>query len=219
MKVLHVSHSDIIGGAARAAYRIYRAQAENGIDSQMLVHKSFSDEPGIEKINGGNLEADIRWNIERTINRYHGTEAWCSYNIIPSRLYKRICEYKPDLVNLHWVGAGAISIKQIGRMPMPTIWTFHDMWAFCGAEHYSDDGQDARFVKGYDRQKQTEETNRFDLGRLIWGRKRKHWRKPFTIVCPSKWLARCARDSVLFRDKQVEVVPYPIDLERWMDQV
>ena len=38
MKVLHVAYSDDLGGAARAAYRLYRAERELGTDSYMLVN-------------------------------------------------------------------------------------------------------------------------------------------------------------------------------------
>ena len=37
MKILIVNTSDIIGGAARASYRLHKALLKNGIDSQMLV--------------------------------------------------------------------------------------------------------------------------------------------------------------------------------------
>ena len=37
MKVLHLNHSDINGGAARAAHRIHHSLRGYGIDSQMLV--------------------------------------------------------------------------------------------------------------------------------------------------------------------------------------
>jgi hypothetical protein len=37
MRVLHLSTSDIRGGAGRAAYRIHRALLSNGVDSWMLV--------------------------------------------------------------------------------------------------------------------------------------------------------------------------------------
>jgi glycosyltransferase involved in cell wall biosynthesis len=214
MRVLHVNQSDMIGGAARAAYRIHQAQTENGIDAQLLVHKSFSDEEGIEKIKGGNLEADIRWDIERLINRYHKSQSWNSYNIFPSRMFEYIVKKKPDLVNLHWLGAATLSIKQIGKLPIPVVWTLHDMWAFCGAEHYCNDDRDARFIAGY-REKKREKGVGYDLDGWVWKCKQKHWKKPFTIVTPSKWLAQCAQRSMLFGDMRVEVIPYAIDLEKW----
>ena len=35
------------------------------------------------------------------------------------------------------------------------------------------------------------------------------------IVCPSKWLAKCARKSFLMKDWEISVIPYPIDLKQW----
>jgi glycosyltransferase involved in cell wall biosynthesis len=32
-----------------------------------------------------------------------------------------------------------MSIADIGRLTKPVVWTLHDMWAFCGAEHYTDE--------------------------------------------------------------------------------
>ena len=37
MKVLHLSFSDDVGGAARAAYRIHKALQKSGLDSVMYV--------------------------------------------------------------------------------------------------------------------------------------------------------------------------------------
>ena len=33
------------------------------------------------------------------------------------------------------------SIADIGRINKPVLWTLHDMWAFCGAEHVSWDNR------------------------------------------------------------------------------
>lgn len=35
------------------------------------------------------------------------------------------------------------------------------------------------------------------------------------IVTPSQWLANCAHESLLMRDWPVNVVPNPLDTERW----
>ena len=40
MNVVHVTSSDSIGGAARAAYRIHRALRDHGVDSTMLVNNA-----------------------------------------------------------------------------------------------------------------------------------------------------------------------------------
>lgn len=37
MKIVHLSHSDISGGASRAAYRVHRMLLKYGINSSMWV--------------------------------------------------------------------------------------------------------------------------------------------------------------------------------------
>jgi glycosyltransferase involved in cell wall biosynthesis len=105
-----------------------------------------------------------------------------------------------------------LSIANIGQLQQPVVWTLHDMWAFCGAEHYTDDH---RWREGYWRHNRPGYEGGFDLNRWTWHRKRKHWRKPFQIVTPSQWLADCVRKSALMGDWPVTVIPNPIDTELW----
>ena len=44
MKILHISTSDIIGGAARAAYRLHNGLRDIGVDSYMYVQRKNSDD-------------------------------------------------------------------------------------------------------------------------------------------------------------------------------
>lgn len=36
-----------------------------------------------------------------------------------------------------------------------------------------------------------------------------------TLVCPSRWMATCARESALFESNPVHCLPNPLDLDRW----
>ncbi len=112
-------------------------------------------------------------------------------------------------------GPATLSVGEIGRLNKPVVWTLHDMWAFCGAEHYAQDDHVSRFKRGYSRENSPESEKANDLNRRVWARKRKRWRKPVHIVCPSRWLASCAKESVLFAGWPVTVIPYPIDLTVW----
>ena len=95
-----------------------------------------------------------------------------------------------DVVNLHWVQAEMLSIADISRIAKPLVWTLHDMWAFSGAEHCA---WDNRWRDGYRRNNRPKHERGFDLNRWAWQRKRKYWRRPMQIVCPSQWLADCGR--------------------------
>lgn len=132
-----------------------------------------------------------------------------------SRLARELNATSADVLNLHWLGHGTISVREIGRLTKPVVWTLHDMWAFCGAEHYAEDTPSSRFRAGYRRDNAPAKERTKDLNRKIWTRKLRHWREPMHIVCPSHWLADCARDSILFKDWPIRVIPNPIDLEVW----
>ncbi len=135
-----------------------------------------------------------------------------SPSVVPSLWPKRINASTADVVHLHWVQHEMLSITDIGRIRKPLVWTLHDMWAFCGAEHVT---TDHRWRDGYRLSNRPAHESGFDLNRYIWQRKCKHWRRPIHIVCPSQWLADCVRSSALMGTWPVAVVPNPIDTDHW----
>ena len=132
--------------------------------------------------------------------------------ILPSGRVDDLNNSDADVLHMHWVQGEMLSIAEIGRLRKPVIWTLHDMWAFCGAEHYTDE---FRWREGYRKNNRPSYENGFDLNRWTWQRKLKHWQRPMHIVTPSHWLAKCVRESALMRDWSVSVIPNPIDTERW----
>lgn len=132
--------------------------------------------------------------------------------LVPSFWSHRLNASDADVVHLHSVQGEMLSIGDIGRIRKPIVWTLHDMWAFCGAEHYS---EDLRWREGYQRGNRPAYEQGFDLNRFVWKRKSRNWRRPMHIVCPSSWLADCVRSSALMHDWPVSVVPNTIDIERF----
>lgn len=216
MKVLQLNYSDINGGAARAAYRIHQALRSSGIDSQMLVNVADSDDwtvqgPGSKWVKAiGRIRPQLATPLRRMLHT--GNSILHSSAVVPSRWPERLNVSDADVVHLHWVQGEMLSIADIARIRKPIVWTLHDMWAFCGAEHYT---TDYRWRDGYRRVNRPAHESGFDLNRHTWQRKRKHWRRPLQIVCPSQWLADCARSSALMHEWPVAVVPNPIDTDRW----
>jgi glycosyltransferase involved in cell wall biosynthesis len=157
----------------------------------------------------------------RTGNPTLHSIAWPSTGL-GAELQQRHRQGQGDLVHLHWLGDGTLSIEEIGRLPMPLVWTLHDQWAFCGAEHYTSPAlpgetasSDERFAAGYSRASRPAHETGPDLNRRTWLRKRRVWSQPIHIVCPSRWLADCARRSTLMVDWPITVIPHPIDLNVW----
>ena len=235
MNILHVNASDIGGGAARAAYRIHRSLVDHGgthgLQSQMRVINQLSDDPTV--IGGQPAGQSPIWRRLqprltqqarrgfRTGNPTLHSLAWPASGL-SAELHDRHLLGQADLVHLHWLGDSTLSIEEIGRLPMPLVWTLHDQWAFCGAEHYTSPplpgesaSSDERFAGGYTPVSRPAHEAGLDLNRRTWQRKRRAWRRPIHIVCPSHWLADCARRSALMGEWPITVIPCPIDLNVW----
>lgn len=216
LQVLHLNYSDIDGGAARAAYRIHHAIRDSGINSCMLVDVANSDDWTVKGPSSklekaiGRIRPYLATPLRKLLHT--GNPLIHSPAILPSLWPKRINASDADLVHLHWVQGEMLSIVDISRIKKPIVWTLHDMWAFCGAEHVT---SDYRWCDGYHRDNRPDHERGFDLNRNTWLRKRKHWRSSFQIVTPSQWLADCVGASALMGDWPVEVVPNPIDICRW----
>lgn len=212
LRVFQVSTTDTIGGAARAAYRIHHALLMQGVDSQMFVNQASSGDWSVKGPGGklGKVLAKLRDPLGGVATRLLKTSNPILHSpaILPSRWPHRLNGSDADVLHLHWVNAEMLSIANVGRLRKPIVWTLHDMWAFCGAEHYTEDN---RWREGYTRNNRPSYEGGFDLNRWTWNRKRKNWRRPMHIVSPSHWLADCARESVLFRDWPISVIPNVLD--------
>lgn len=235
MKILHVNASDIGGGAARAAYRIHRSLVEHddvhGLQSKMRVISRLSDDltviggqPAGQRGLWRRLQPRLSQQSRRgfrTANPTLHSIAWPATGL-GRELQQRHHNGQADLIHLHWLGDGTLSIEEIGHLPMPLVWTLHDQWAFCGAEHYTWPPQpgesvssDERFALGYPTNSHPSHESGPDLNRQTWQRKLRAWKRPMHIVCPSTWLANCARRSALMHSWPISVIPSPIDLLTW----
>lgn len=216
LKVDLLSHSDTSGGAARAAYRIHCALRAAGVDSLMRVNDASGGDWTVQSpiAKWGMMVAEARPRIGALVNRVLQTSRPMprSPAVLPSLWPNRINAGIADVVHLHWVNCEMMSIEDIGKINKPVVWTLHDMWAFCGAEHVT---EDVRWREGYTTQSRPTHESGFDLDRWVWRRKRRAWRIPMHMVTPSHWLGECVRQSTLMRDWPVSVVPNAINTEVW----
>jgi glycosyltransferase involved in cell wall biosynthesis len=128
-------------------------------------------------------------------------------SVVPSALADDLNGGDARIVNLHWVNGEMMSIADLGRLRGPLVWTLHDTWAFCGAEHYPSDSGDERFVAGYSRSSRRLGDRGLDIDRWTWRRKRRRWKRPMHIIAPSRWLAHNVARSALMRTWPVRVIP------------
>lgn len=219
MKIMIVSASDIIGGAARAALRLHNSLLASGMESRMRVGVKKSDIISIEgpKKRFGNAMASARRFLGQSFMELQKTDnsIFHSPAILPSCLVDKINNSSADVINLHWICDEFLSIEDIGRIRKPVVWTLHDMWAFSGTEHYGSDNSSVRWKNGYTKDNRPKGHKGFDIDRWVWNRKRRAWRYPVQIVTPSRWLSECVHASFLMREWPVTVIPNTLDCRQF----
>jgi glycosyltransferase involved in cell wall biosynthesis len=214
MDILHLNRSDDMGGASQAAYRLHRGLVDQGVGSRMLVQRRLRDDPTVEGPSGaaGSLNDRIRKKISQVpLLRYPNRKsrtfspAW-----LPELRGRAVNRRDPDVVHLHWVGAGSIRPSTISEFRAPLVWTLHDMWPFTGGCHYAEDC--TRFTGHCGDCPLLASGREQDLSHDLFRRKQDAWEEvSFTIVAPSKWLAEQARQSTLFAEADIQVVPNGLD--------
>ena len=224
LKVVLVGSRDNLGGAARAQTRIFemldRYGPALGVEVSMrVVHKSV-DHP---RVIGGkptrNMLEYARYYFRTRFRKYFPRRPFVSENTLlhsqalhHSGLGRELNRMDADVFVLHWLGNHTLSVPEVGRLNKPVVWHLHDMWVFSGAEHYTTEG---RAAQGYRRSSRPAHESGPDIDRETFLRKKRHWRKPATLIAPSRWLAHGAAESTLTAKWPRHVVPLPLDTDFW----
>jgi glycosyltransferase involved in cell wall biosynthesis len=215
MKILHLSTYDLTGGAARAAYRVHRCLVRYGMQSEMFVRKKTSKDATVRTRTDlfGRFYFQTLPLMDRLYGKLQrsGDDVQRSFNPAPTFSLRRHANPDSyDVVVLHFLGHGFLTNRDIGRINRPIVWLLHDMWPFCGAEHYTENNR--RSIEGYSRENRPPSAHGLDLDRRTWRSKEKNWRKSnMTVVGASQWISSLAQESALFRDLRHETIPYPME--------
>lgn len=205
---LRINHicTTLSGGAGIAASRLRAACVADGLPSRMTIAQGQA----AQGISLHPPKPSLRRTLQREVARHLRKKleaqgpGMISLGFAQSGLARELNSQPRQILNLHWVNWDMISIAEIGALRQPLVWTLHDMWPFCGAEHYTE-GED--WKTGY--------ASAGGAHRWVWLRKARHWRRPIQIVTPSRWLANCVGDSALMQDWPVRVIPNAIDMDFW----
>jgi glycosyltransferase involved in cell wall biosynthesis len=216
LKTYLVNRSDLLGGAARAANRLHKALLGEALESRFFVEEKSGDD--WRTLNPKSTRRKLTTRIQNAIvskilrSSSIGSDALLSINLFNSSWIKYINASNADVIHLHWIHGEMLSISDVAKIDKPLVWTLHDMWAFCGATHYSGD---SAWMSGYREKSEGQTFGLFWLNRFVWNRKRRIWRRPMHIIAPSRWMASCAMSSKLMQDWPIHVIPNGIDTDSW----
>ncbi|HEY9609030.1 glycosyltransferase family 4 protein [Allocoleopsis sp.] len=219
MKILHLSESDG-GGAGRATFRLHQGLQRLGVDSKILVQLKYSDDRTVfsPETTLGKFSAKLKLpeRLDALPLKGYPQRDVSDFSLewLPTGIVSKIAKLTPDVVNLHWVCHGYLPIEAIAKFKKPLVWTLHDMWAFTGGCHYSQECD--RYKNSCGTCPQLGSAKSWDISRWVWQRKAKAWQNlDLTLVSPSPWLAKCARSSSLFQDLPIEVIPNGLDTQQY----
>ncbi|WP_417430144.1 glycosyltransferase [Kiloniella sp.] len=225
MKVVQLNRWDVKGGAAIAAYRQHKAVQSIGTDSTMFVREKLSDDCSVQELDINNITVEdiaqrdsIRRKAETLLSMNKGEigSHLGPFSLPFAPFGKQMLNQLPDadILNLHWI-SGLVDFPEFfshEKTQIPIVWTLHDMYPFTGGCHYS--GACGKFVNECGACEYISSNREVDLSRKIHEIKSNALSCvpfPITVVAPSKWLARQAKRSLMFKDFDVHVIPYSLD--------
>jgi len=200
-RVLHLSTTgDGGGGAGRAAHALHSAMIKHGVPSEFVTAHGT-------RYKWASWADRQTWKLQQS-----PVKTWRSPAIFGSLSARFINEHPADVVNLHWVTDGFLSVETIGSIEKPIVWSLYDMWPFCGTEHYGVDTPGARWRIGYTRSNRPADEHGMDLDRRTWHKKREHWR-PSHVITASSWLESRVEESSLMGTWPITRIPHVIDCD------
>lgn len=213
MKILNFNTSDSMGGAARAAYRIHKGLCDIGDESCLFVANKQLDDFSIKTFDNffDRLKYKCNVKMESVLKKLFKIEkipwsiGYCFFYIVDQYIYDDI-----DIVNLHWVNGGFMSIKEVSKINKPIVWTLHDSWLFTGGCHIPYECK--KYEANCSKCPYICNGKNINVSKRILSAKEKFLsKKNIVIVCPSKWLAECVGRSHLFAEHKIKVIPNGID--------
>lgn len=234
LNVVHICSQDY-GGAGKAAYRLHKGLMAMNVKSTMLVLNKRSADASVKVLPSTYSGPEVKC---LNVSSYHSpfwnqqAEKWhhllSGYPTRPSGLemftdaesavrldwLKEI--QSADIVNLHWVaGVWDYANAAMALKHKTIVWTLHDMNPFTGGCHYAGDCR--KFLMSCGACPQLGSGNENDDSRKIWAQKSfTNQNLKMNIVAPSRWLGSCARNSSLFGNYSIDIIPngFPLDVFR-----
>ena len=202
------------GGAGKASLRLNNGLNLIGEDSTLFVKRKTTDNQQVIQLQSPEINNAV---FEKAVWKYFYTNVY-EGNTICSAMYpsvgfdylEKIHQF--DIINLHWIPSflSLEAIAEINRLGKPIVWTLHDQNPMTGACHYTHgcdkyqtDCSDCPQLK----------VNSNNITRTILETKIKYLPKTLTVVTPSLWLAKCAKESAVFKKHRIEVIPNSVETD------
>jgi len=215
MKILHIAAGELTGGAARGAYWLHTGLREIGVESKILTNSTttLGDEKVVSIITDKKtrIKSMIRSQLDGLFLLFYKNRKKIIFSTgFFGFDFTKTPEYKEaDIIHLHWINGGFVSIKHLAKIKKPIVWTMRDMWPMTGGCHYALDCE--KYKTGCGACMQLNSKNKKDLSSIVLRRKKKYISRNIKLVGISDWLSEEAKKSRLFIDYDVRTISNNID--------
>ncbi len=224
MKIALLTNGTNGGGAAVAAFRMFKALKKKGLKVDLFSPQAHLLEPGvIELLSESQQKAYTRskhlryWFFKRFLQRSNFTSEFsASSKGLGFNWADKLHDY--DIIFLHWINHGFLSMKDIEdlhALGKPIVWHLHDLWAITGGCHYP--GNCHRYVDKCFNCPALVFQGENDRSKEIWRLKRELAQThKTTFVGASRWIANIATGASISRKAgKVLSIPNPIDTDKY----
>jgi glycosyltransferase involved in cell wall biosynthesis len=215
LSVVHFSTADTLGGSARSAYRIHSGLRARGHRSRMLVGIRASQDPDVDTVWRGEL-GRLANRLADEVTRRTGHQ----YAFFPStrRVLSHPWVREAAVIQLFNTHGGYFQTTMLRALSSraPLVWRLSDMWPLTGHCAYSGGCERWRIGCGECPDLQTWPAIERDTTARLWRIKESVYRRSrITVVAPSSWTERLAKESPLLSRFRVVRIPNGIDLGRF----
>jgi len=212
--VVHLSATDNEGGSGRSAYRIHLGLRELGWRSRMLVGLRVTQDPDVQTVHGGGRLTRVagRW-VDKVMRQAGLAYQWQLWG---GRLARHAWFRDADIIQLFNLHGGYFPIRLLPELSRraPLVWRLSDMWPLTGHCVYSGDCERWKIGCG-----QCPITGEYvelgiDTTAYLWRQKERLYAEcDMTIVAPSSWTERLARESPLLGRFPIYRIPNGLDID------
>jgi glycosyltransferase involved in cell wall biosynthesis len=220
MKILHISSAHESTGAGKAVLLTHNSLLNKGYNSRILFLKSSIDVENIIQYGRGNLfylifrklitKLDVLPNLFY-LNRKNEI---FSAGLFGINLNHNSFFLWADVIHVHWINHGFLTINYLNSIKKPIIWTLRDMWAFTGGCHYSISCNNYKTF--CNKCPVLNSNNIFDLSTYLFKNKYNSFQvSKINIVAISDWLKSKALQSKILNNKEIDIIYSGIDTSKF----
>lgn len=220
MNILHYATHDILGGAAKATYRLHNALRSNGHASHLYVRYKSSKDQDVFGVPQGMLWKSRYDRLKLIVNpiksKVPKAQYMFNYDHTAYLNYKYIFKETSELIDviiLHWI-TSFINVNVIKRLYVhykcPIVWILMDQEPMTGGCHYSFGCVGYTLKCGKCPLLSSDKEN--DISRRLWEKKKIFLQQlPITFVAGTEWLQNKLMMSSLFKNHNIQRIPIGID--------